>query len=160
MKKTYGILVIALLITIFTACKKDIGDDNNAKNDLVSWWELAEVSASMTPVQTYDPGNGNVLRINPNDTYSYWKNDQVIEQGNYSIVADGSVETETGLINLKDKYLNRFEVTNVTPAPNPVTVVKTFFYVAGDKLYMIGGNFQVDGGSLRVYRRATPIAID
>src|SRR3954471_18367073 len=119
MKKTYGILVIALLITIFTACKKDMGDDNNAKNDLVSWWELAEVSASMTPVQTYDPGNGNVLRINPNDTYSYWKNDQVIEQGNYSIVADGSVETETGLKNLKDKSLNRFEVTNVTPAPNP-----------------------------------------
>jgi hypothetical protein len=159
MKKTYPIVMLALLMTTLFACKKDKGDTIDPKKDLVSIWELAEASSAMTPVKTYDPGNGNTLRINSNDTYAYFKDGQVVEQGNYSIVADTSVEKEVCLVNLKDKYKNRFEITNVTPVPT-VMAFKTFFYVEGDKLYMIGGCYAIDAGSLRVYRRANPIAID
>ena len=155
MKKTYLLVMFALLVTTLFACKKDKGDKDDPKKDLVSIWELAEASSAMMPVKTYEPGNGNLLRINSNDTYFYSKDGQVMEQGNYSIVADTSVEKETCLINLKDKYKNRFEITNVTPIPT-VMAFKTFFYVEGDKLYMIGGCYAVDAGSLRVYRRANP----
>jgi hypothetical protein len=98
------------------------------------------------------------LRINNDNTYYYFKDEQVIEQGNYSIVADTSVEKEVCLVNLKDKYKNRFEKTNVTPIPT-FTAFKTFFYVEGDKLYMIGGCYAIDAGSLQVYRRANPMPL-
>src|SRR5690349_12974957 len=113
MKKIYSSLVIALLITTAVACKKDKGGNDDLKQDLVSSWELAQTS-SMMPTQTYDPGNGNILRINADGTYSYSKNGQVTEVGNYTIVADGSVEENVCLTNLKDKYKNRFVISNVT----------------------------------------------
>jgi hypothetical protein len=159
MKKTYPIVMLALLLTTLFACKKDKGDNYDPKKDLVSIWELAEVSSSMLPVQKYDPGNGNLLRINSNDTYAYISNGQITQQGNYTIVADTSVEKETCLVNLKDKYKYRFEVTNDPPIPT-VTAYKVFFYVEDNKLYMISGCYAIDAGSLRVYRRANPVAID
>ena len=159
MKKTYPIVMLALLVTTLFACKKNKDNTVDPKKDLVSIWELAEVSSAMTPVKTYDPGNGNTLRISEDGTYAYYKNDQTMEQGNYTIVADTSVEKEVCLLNLKDKYKNRFEVTNVTPIPT-ASAFRTFFYVNGDKLYMIGGCYAIDAGSLRVYRRANPMVID
>ena len=161
MKKTYPIVMLALLLTTLFACKKNKDNNDDLKKDLVSVWELAEASSAMTPVKTYDPGNGNILRINNNATYAYFKDSQVVEQGNYSVVADDSVEKEVCLVNLKDKYKNRFEVTNVTPVlPRPSSDLKVFFYVEGDKLYMISGCYAYDAGSLRVYRRANSIVID
>jgi hypothetical protein len=159
MKKTYPIVMLALLVTTLFACKKDKGDKEEPKKDLISIWELAETSSAMMPVKTYAPGNGNTLRINSNDTYAYFKDGQVIEQGNYTIVPDTSVEKEVCLVNLKDKYKYRFDITNVTPMPT-FMAFKTFFYLEDDKLYMIGGCYAVDAGSLRVYRRANPIPID
>ena len=157
MKKTYPIVMLALLLTTLFACKKNKDNAVDPNTNLVSIWELSEVTTSMLPVQTLVPGNGNTLRINSNNTYAYFKDGQAIEQGNYTIVPDTSVEKETWLTNLKDKYKNRFEVSNVTPVlPRPAADLKVFFYVEGDKLYMISGNFAVDGGSLRVYRRANP----
>jgi hypothetical protein len=160
MKKTYPIVMLALLMTTLFACKKNKDHNDDLKKELVSIWELAETSSAMGPMKTYGPGNGNTLSINNDDTYAYYKDETVMmEHGNYTIVPDTSVEKEVCLVNLKDKYKNRFEITNVTPIPT-VMAFKTFFYVEGDKLYMIGGCYAYDAGSLRVYRRANPIAID
>jgi hypothetical protein len=159
MKKTYPIVMIALLVTTLVACKKDKDEDHSLEKDLVGFWELSEASSSWFPVKTYDPGNGNKLKIYNDGSYAYYKDGQVTEQGNYAVVADDSVEENVCLINLKDHYKNRFDVTNVTPTPNQVTVFKTFFYIADDKLYMISGCYAVDGGSSRVYRRANPMPL-
>ena len=159
MKKTYPIVMLALLLTTFIACKKDKGNSPDLKKDLVSTWELAEVSSSWIPKQTYAPGNGNILRVNNDGSYFYYAAGQIKEQGNYTIVADTTVEKEVCLVNLKDKYKNRLETTNVTPIPT-VAAFKTFFYIENDRLYMIAGCYAVDGGSLRVYRRANPMPLD
>jgi hypothetical protein len=160
MKKTFPIVMLALLVTTLFACKKNKDNNDDLKKELVSIWELAETSSAMVPVQTYAPGNGNMLWVNNNGTYAYFKDGQVIEHGNYTIVPDNSVENEVCLVNLKDKYKNRFEMTNVTPIPTTVMTFKTFFYIENDKLYMIGGCYANDAGSLRVYRRANAISID
>ena len=150
MKKTYIIVVISLLITTMTACKKD---NNDNPKDYEGVWELAETS-SMMPTQLYDPGNGNLLSINSDGSYVYSKNDSVTETGNYKVVTDNSVEENVCLKDLKDKYKERFAFSNIsTPYAVYPANYKVFFYVADDKLYMIGGCFAVDGGSYRVYRR-------
>ena len=157
MKKTYSFLLIAFMITTLFACKKDKGEQADP-NDIKDTWELVETSSSWFPVKTYLPGNGNLLQINGN-TYVYYKDGQAIEQGNYSTAADTSVEENVCLINLKDTYKTRFDITNVTPMPT-IMVFKTFFYIENDKLYMISGCYAVDGGSKRVYQRSHAITID
>src|SRR5689334_458938 len=109
MKKTYIIVAITLLITTMTACKKD----NDPVKDYEGVWELAETS-SMMPTHIYDPGNGNLLSINSDGSYVYSKNDSVTETGNYRVVKDNSVEESVCLRDLKDKYKQRFELSNIS----------------------------------------------
>lgn len=161
MKKTCTLVMLALGITMLFACKKNKDNNNDNNNDLVSTWELAEASSAMLPKKTFDPGNGNTLRINEGGTFAYSRDGQVTQQGTYTIVADGSVEEEVCLVNLKDKYRNRFNVTSVDPVvPGAAAIPKIFFYVENNRLYMISGCYAVDAGALLVYRRANPVAID
>ncbi|MFL5746439.1 MAG: hypothetical protein ACJ751_17310 [Niastella sp.] len=155
MKKTYSILMITIMVTAFVACKKD-KNNNDPKNDLKSTWELAEYGTSWMPNQTYEPGNGNLLRFN-DDTFIKYDKDKVLEQGKYTTAPDNTVEESVCETNLKDTYTRRIDFTY---DDSTRVYFKTFYYIADNKLYLISGCNVNDGRVKAVYRRANPIPID
>jgi hypothetical protein len=155
MKKTYSILMIALLVTALVACKKD-KDDKDPNKDLKSSWELAEYSTSWLPKIIYNPGNGNLLHFGA-DTYTVFKDGQIKEQGNYTAKADNTVEQNSCDPSLKDIYTRSIEFTY---GDSTRITYKRFYYIADDKLYFVSGCHAVDGRVDAVYRRVKPMPVD
>jgi hypothetical protein len=155
MKKIYPILLIAAVVTILVACKKDKGDKDTNK-DLKNTWELSEYSTSWFPKVIYQPGNGNLLHFS-DDTYTVFKDGQIKEQGTYTEKADNTVEQNSCDPSLKDIYTRSVEFTN---GDSTHFTYKRFYYIADDKLYFVSGCHAVDGRVDAVYRRVKPMPID
>ena len=155
MKKTYGILLITLVVTTLIACKKEKGN-NEPNKDLKSNWELAEYSTSWLPKIIYNPGNGNLLYF-WDDTYTVFKDGQIQEQGNYTAKPDNTVEQNSCDPSLKDTYTRSIEFTN---GDSTRVTYKKYYYIADDKLYLVSGCNAVDGRVDAVYRRVKPMPVD
>jgi rhodanese-related sulfurtransferase len=146
MKKAYSIILMSCLTLAIFSCKKDKGSDEPVElTELTGLWELAETSAAMTPVKTFDPGNGDVISFTEGK-YAKYKNGQLINEGSYTVVEDSTVEENVHLINLKDKYTHRLVFDNNYSA------TKIFIYINKGRLSIISGSYAVDAGHNEVYR--------
>jgi len=81
MKKT---LLILLLISVFSGCKKH-QEENDFKKSVIGKWELSHVYGYGIFPPPYLPGNGNTITLSTDGIYEKWKQDTLVFRGIYSI---------------------------------------------------------------------------
>jgi len=143
MKRLVPLFLCLLFMLAFTiSCQKETA---KAQEGIEGVWELRKISGSWA-TQTYQPGSGNDISF-AGTIYQKRENGQVVERGEYEIVADSTVVEETYLNIEAGKFAHRIDFKN---ARYPQ---KVFFELSGNKLTLLSGNFAVDGGSRREYER-------
>ncbi len=150
MKTSCRFLIITLLTSTLFACKKNKSEPVDP-TELKGTWELESARSSMMPLTTYEEGNGNLLKIK-DDSYAYYKDGAVTEQGNYAAYKDTVTVPYTCQAGPNGKYQNRFANSNIT-SPRVSPLFKIYYYVEDNKLYMASGCWALDSGSEEVYRR-------
>ncbi len=123
------------------SCKKDNTNTSVIQGD----WELRSSQVSITPVKTFDPGNGNKLVFTEN-TYKAYTNGQLTKSGQYLLVRDtfAPCSVQEAQVGTRIVYDNDYSGTGV------------FVTLSGSKLTFYSGCFAVDGGSTQVYEKLTP----
>lgn len=139
--KQFSFILVVIVGLIATGCRKN-GRQNTS---LYGTWELRGVQSGMIPYQTFAPGNGNTLSFSQT-TYQKTQNNTIVQQGDYTVVNDKSVQQTVGLAEPSGQYQQRIQFNNL---PNP----KTFFQIEGNQLKLLSGFFPVDGGSYLVYEK-------
>ena len=87
MKRSVTLLFCLLFMLAFTiSCQKETV---KAKEGIQGVWELRRISGSWT-TQTYQPGSGNNISF-AETVYQIRENGQLLESGEYEIVADPTV---------------------------------------------------------------------
>jgi|SRR5688572_1369908 len=143
MKRSVALLLCLLFMLVFTiSCKKETV---KAKEGILGVWDLRKISGSWA-TQTYQPGSGNDISF-AGTVYQIRENGQVVESGEYEIVADPTVVESTCLNIEAGKYT---QLINFKNARYPQ---KVFFELSGNKLTLLSGCFALDGGSRREYER-------
>jgi len=90
-------------------------------------------------------GNGNILKLSSTD-YGIYKNNQLLKEGTYKIVADTTVEQNVCLVFKDGEFTNRIDYSDTTS-------IKIFFQLNGNKLVFQSGCYAVDGGHSEVYEK-------
>ena len=143
MKRSVTLLLCLLCLLTFTiSCKKET---INTEEGIEGVWDLRKTSGSWL-TQTYQPGSGNDISFTGTH-YEIRENGQVIESGEYEIVADPTVVESTCLNIEAGTYTQRINFKN---ARYPQ---KIFFELSGNNLTLLSGCFALDGGSRREYER-------
>ena len=143
MKRSVTLLLCLLFIFTFTiSCKKET---EKTKEGIEGVWELRKISGSWA-TQTYQPGSGNDISFTGSH-YEIKENGQLVESGEFEIIAHATAGESTCLDIEADKYTQRIDFKN---ARYPQ---KVFLELSGNKLTLLSGNFAVDGGSRREYER-------
>ncbi len=143
MKRSVTLLLCLVCMLTFTiSCKKETV---KAKEGIQGVWDLRKISGSWV-AQTYQPGSGNDISFT-GTIYQIRENGQVVESGEYEIVADATVGESTCLNIEAGKYPLRINFKN---ARYPQ---KVFFELSGNNLTLLSGCFAVDAGSRREYER-------
>ncbi|HSC38223.1 MAG TPA: hypothetical protein VLD19_10140 [Chitinophagaceae bacterium] len=145
MKPFFLLLCTAALVTASGSCKKSNSGDDPSKT-ILGTWELSSVQASIIPTINYPSGNGNLLKFTGSGYQSY-TNGQLVKSGTYTVVADSTAQTSTGLNIAAGQFTHRI----VYDGDNSGN--KVFFQVTDSKLRLISGYFPVDGGSNRIYAK-------
>lgn len=92
----------------------------------------------------YQPASGNDISFTGTH-YKIRENGQVVESGDYEIVADPTVVESTCLNNEAGKYIQLINFKNAR------YLQKMFFDLSGKNLTLLSGCFALDGGSRREY---------
>ena len=143
MKRSVTLLFCQLFMLAFPiSCQKET---IKAEEGIEGVWELRKISGSWA-TQTYQPGSGNDISFTETH-YEIRENGQVVESGEYEIVADPSVVESTCLNIEAGKYTQHINFKN---ARYPQ---KVFFDLPGNNLTLLSGCFALDGGSRREYER-------
>ena len=143
MKRPVTLLLCVLCMLAFTiSCKKETV---KTKEGLEGVWNLRKISGSWA-TQTYQPGSGNDISF-ARTHYEIRENAQIVESGEFEIVADPTVVEETYMNIEAGKFTQRIDFKN---ARYPQ---KVFLELSGNKLTLLSGNFAVDGGSRREYEK-------
>jgi len=133
------------LIAFFSSCKKNTTQKINTES-VTGTWELRETSAAMMPGSNkFAAGNGNILKRSSTD-YGIYKNNQLLKEGTYKIVADTTVEQNVCLVFKDGEFTNRIDYSDTTS-------IKIFFQLNGNKLVFQSGCYAVDGGHSEVYEK-------
>jgi len=78
------ILFIICLVIIIVGCKKS---QNPTPQDIVGKWELTlEVGGIAGITNHYQPGNGNILQLNADNTYQTFTQGSLVYHGVYQII--------------------------------------------------------------------------
>ena len=143
MKRSITLLLCLLSMLAFTiSCKKET---IKAKEGIQGVWELRKTSGSWL-IQTYQTGSGNDISFT-GTVYQIRENGQVVESGEFEIVADPTVVESTCLNIEAGKYT---QLINFKNARYPQ---KVFFELSGNDLTLLSGCVAVDAGSRREYER-------
>jgi hypothetical protein len=150
--KIFSVLAFIGIAAIpVSSCNKESKNAIDNSTSLVGKWEIRQVAGNFTT--NYPPGNGSVVEFT-NSTYSTGSpNDHIFiqgagpSQGSYKIVADGTVNINTGMEYPAGQFANRMILNDDTISN------KLFYQVKGDKLIFVSGNFLVDGGVQKTYQR-------
>jgi len=140
--KKLSLLFFLIITLVNPGCKKE--NDNDSSERLEGVWELR--SARSMLVSTYPPGNGHIISFTGN-TYEVIDNGQITRSGEFQVVEDPGASESTCLNITAGQYTNRIIYDN------NMTVTKTFFEIAENKLTIISGCFAVDAGSSLEYER-------
>lgn len=86
-------ILIAIAIVSLTSCKKG----NAVSPSLFGKWEVKRTYGGFInpPDSVYKPGNGNILQLNSDYTYTHYVNNIMSAQGMYHIVKNGYVLNQT-----------------------------------------------------------------
>ena len=143
MKRSVTLLLCVLFMLTFTiSCKKETV---KTKEGIEGVWELRKISGSWA-TQTYQPGSGNDISFT-GIHYEIKENGQLVESGEFEIIADATAGESTCLDIEAGKYTQRIDFKN---ARYPQ---KVFLELSGNKLTLLSGCFALDGGSRREYER-------
>ena len=143
MKRSVTLLLCLLfMFTITISCKKETV---KTKEGLEGVWDLRKISGSWATL-TYTSGSGNNI-IFTGTHYEIRENGQVVESGEFEILADATAGESTCLDIEAGKYTQRIDFKN---ARYPQ---KVFLELSGNKLTLLSGCFALDGGSRREYER-------
>ena len=143
MKRSATLLLCLLsMLTFAISCKKETV---KTKEGLEGVWDLRKISGSWATL-TYTPGSGNNI-IFAGTHYEIRENGQLVESGEFEIVADATAGESTCLDIETGKYTQRIDFKN---ARYPQ---KVFLELSGNKLTLLSGCFALDGGSRREYER-------
>src|SRR6186713_379047 len=141
MKRSVTLLLCVLFMLTFTiSCKKETV---KTKEGIEGVWELRKISGSWA-TQTYQPGSGNDISFT-GIHYEIKENGQLVESGEFEIIADATAGESTCLDIEAGKYTQRIDFKN---ARYPQ---KVFLELSGNKLTLLSGCFALDGGSRREY---------
>jgi hypothetical protein len=139
--KQFSFILVVIISLMATGCRKN----SRQNTSLYGTWELRGVQGGMSPYQTYAAGNGNTLSFSQS-IYQKTQNNTIVQQGDYTIVNDNSVQQTVGLVEPGGQFQQRIQFNNL---PNP----KTFFQIEGNQLKLLSGFFPFDGGSYLVYEK-------
>jgi len=143
MKRSVTSLFCLLFMLAFTiSCQKET---ITTEEGIEGVWELRKISGSWATL-TYQPGSGNNI-IFTGTHYEIRENGQVVESGEFEIVADPTVVGSTCLNIEAGKYTQLIDFKN---ARYPQ---KVFFDLSGNNLTLLSGCFALDGGSRHEYER-------
>jgi hypothetical protein len=146
MKYTLKLLGITCLTTFTFSCNKS-GSKVEVADSLVGEWELRQTSAAMNPVVgNYPPGNEKILKFTQS-RYAIYDGAQLIKEGDYTVVADPTVETSVCLIFPARQFANRIIYDNDT------TSEKQFFQITDNRLSIVAGCYAIDAGHRADYER-------
>ena len=129
--------LISICTLLFISCKKTGMNDNSDLdyNSLVGTWELESTYSGMSPLKTYPEGNGQEISF---DSAKYIKRGLVVEIGTYKLI---KVSSDTVLCGeYKGHNIQQIFFSN-TPVSS-----KQYILLTGNKLKLIGGCIQLDGG--------------
>jgi hypothetical protein len=146
MKITYLFTLLAVFMLFAIGCKKESNSKINKvqTSTLQGSWELRKQSGML--IINYPPGNGQTISFSQN-TYQKKKDGQVIEQGDFDIIADATVAEETCLTIPAGTYEGRI----IFSGDN--TGRKYFVQINNDTLNIISGCFAIDGGSISEHKK-------
>ena len=146
MKRTLFPILFGSLILVQLACRKDnINNNNLTLTSIIGSWELNREQLGMLPV-SYPSGNGNILKFTDSE-FQIFINGQLVKSGQYRIVRDSSVATETCLVIPTDQYRDRIIYKN------NYFDTKIFVQVSENKLTFLSGCFAYDAGNYKEYLR-------
>ena len=137
--KLYAACCVALLLAS-ASCEKH-AQRSDSPQSLKGSWELSAVQSSMTPLTSYLPGNGNILKFT-DKTYSISSKGQTVKTGNYTVVEDHSFNA---LVVPAGQFIHRVDYQDSR-------IQKVFFQVNGDTLTFLSGIFALDSGVKMQYR--------
>jgi hypothetical protein len=78
-------IIISCIFLIAAGCKKS-GTVGPKSNIIFGKWELRSQIGGWVTTITYQPGNGNILKLNSDYTYIFYKQSQITTQGTFQIV--------------------------------------------------------------------------
>ena len=143
MKRSVTLLLCLLFMFTFTiSCKKET---EKTKEGIEGVWELRKISGSWATL-TYTSASGNNI-IFAGSHYEIRENGQLVESGEFEIIADATAGELTCLDIEAGNYTQRIDFKN---ARYPQ---KVFLELSGNKLTLLSGCFALDGGSRREYER-------
>ena len=92
-KTTILILIAALCLT---SCKKPGCDPGMMSSNYFGTWEVRRVYGGNInpPDSVYQPGNGNILQLNPDSTYQRYVQHNLTGQGVYHIIKNGFTDSQ------------------------------------------------------------------
>lgn len=125
MKKIFGFLLLA---STMIACKKDTL--SQTQDAITGKWELRK-TLGIGPI-SYAPGNQNLLLLNAQHGYEFWKHDTLINKGTYALLKKRDCGATV------DEPAIRFSQGNNT--------TELFLYVNKDTLSIAMGKCVADGG--------------
>jgi len=143
MKRSIISMLCVLFIFLFTiSCKKETV---KTKESIEGAWDLRKISGSWATLD-YQPGSGNDINFT-GTLYQIRENGQVVESGEFEIVADATAGESTCLNIEAGTYTQRIDFKNVRYPQ------KVFLELSGNKFTLLSGCFALDGGSRREFEK-------
>jgi hypothetical protein len=144
--KSLLILVVTFTLTgSFVSCHKNTEIPEQSVS-IAGSWELRQVSGGLAGTIDYAAGNGNILKFT-DSAYQKFTNSQLVASGDYVIVPDSTVTQSVCLIFPADQFIKRIVYDS------NYTGNKQFLQLSADTLKVVAGNFCVDGGLLKIYKK-------